>query len=150
MSRKGEAKRRKKKMLRNKELVKRYPWIAPVDWNWNRVKGYSFTMYDDVPIGWRRAFGKIMLEDYREVLIRNNYLREFQWVQVKEKYGTLRLYSNGAPKEVVELETKYDYILEKSKYLCGIRPVYQRLNKIKQVIIYKTNFEFKRIKVKKN
>lgn len=67
-------------------------------------------MYDDIPIGWKRAFGKIMLEDYREVLIRNNYLKEFQWVQVKEKYGTLRLYSNGAPREVLRLESKYDYI----------------------------------------
>jgi hypothetical protein len=97
-------------MLRNKKLVKRYPWIAPVDWNWNRVKGYSFTMYDDVPIGWKRAFGKIMLEEYREVLIRNHYLRNFQWEQVKEKYGTLRLYSNGAPEAVLDLEMKYDYI----------------------------------------
>ncbi len=97
-------------MLRNKKLVKRYPWIAPVDWNWNRIKGYSFTMYDDVPIGWKRAFGKIMLEEYREVLIRNHYLRDFQWEQVKEKYGTLRLYSNGAPEAVLNLESKYDYI----------------------------------------
>ena len=39
MSRKGEAKRRKKKMLRNKELVKRYPWIAPVDWNYSSEQG---------------------------------------------------------------------------------------------------------------
>ena len=110
MNRKGEAKRRKMQMLRNKKLVKRYPWIAPVDWNWNRIKGYSFTMYDDVPIGWKRAFGKIMLEEYREVLIRNHYLRDFQWEQVKEKYGTLRLYSNGAPEAVLNLESKYDYI----------------------------------------
>ena len=110
MNRKGEAKRRKMQILRNKKLVKRYPWIAPVDWNWNRIKGYSFTMYDDVPIGWKRAFGKIMLEEYREVLIRNHYLRDFQWEQVKEKYGTLRLYSNGAPEAVLNLESKYDYI----------------------------------------
>ena len=110
MSRKGEAQRRKSKMIRNKKLVKRYPWIASVDWNWNKVKDYSYTMYDDIPIGWKRAFGKIMLEDYREVLIRNNYLKEFQWVQVKEKYGTLRLYSNGAPGEVLRLESKYDYV----------------------------------------
>ncbi len=67
-------------------------------------------MYDDVPIGWKRAFGKIMLEEYREVLIRNHYLRNFQWEQVKEKYGTLRLYSNGAPEAVLNLESKYDYI----------------------------------------
>ena len=110
MNKKGEAKRRKTQMLRNKKLVKRYPWIAPVDWNWNRIKGYSFTMYDDVPIGWKRAFGKIMLEEYREVLIRNHYLRDFQWEQVKEKYGSLRLYSNGAPEALLDLESKYDYI----------------------------------------
>lgn len=110
MSRKGKAKRRKSEMLRNKKLVKRYPWIAPVDWFGNRVKEYGFTMYDDIPIGWKRAFGKIMLEDYREVLIKNNYNNEFQWIQVKEKYGTLRLYSNGAPEDVLALESKYDYI----------------------------------------
>lgn len=33
MSRKGEAKRRKAEMLRNKKLVKSYPWIAIVDWH---------------------------------------------------------------------------------------------------------------------
>ncbi len=115
MSRKGEAKKRKIKMLRNKKLVKRYPWMTPTDWHGNKIKGYCFTMYDDVPRGWKRAFGKIMLEDYREVLIRNNYLKEFQWVQVKEKYGTLRLYSNAAPMEVLNLESKYDYI---SGYFC--------------------------------
>jgi DNA-directed RNA polymerase subunit RPC12/RpoP len=109
MSRKREAKRRKTKMLRNKKLVKRYPWIAIVDWHRNKVKDYSYTMYDFVPIGWKRAFGKIMLEEYREVLIRNHYLNDFQWIEVKEKYGTLRLYSNGAPGEVLRLESKYDY-----------------------------------------
>lgn len=110
MSRKREAKRRKTKMLRNKKLVKSYPWIAIVDWHRNKVKDYSYTMYDDVPNGWKRAFGKIMLEEYREVLIRNHYLNDFQWMEVKEKYGTLRLYSNGAPREVLKLESKYDYI----------------------------------------
>lgn len=110
MSRKREAKRRKTKMLRNKKLVKRYPWIAIVDWHRNNVKDYSYTMYDDVPNGWKRAFGKIMLEEYREVLIRNHYLNDFQWIEVKEKYGTLRLYSNDAPGEVLRLESKYDYI----------------------------------------
>ena len=115
MSRKGDAKRRKAERLRNKKLIARYPWIRPVDWRLRSIKGYDFTMYDDVPVGWKRAFGKIMLEDYREVLIKNDFLHRFQWVQVKEKYGTLRLYSNGAPKEVLELESKYDYI---SGYIC--------------------------------
>jgi hypothetical protein len=34
MSRKGEAKKRKAEMLRNKKLIERYPWIWPVDWHW--------------------------------------------------------------------------------------------------------------------
>ena len=110
MSRKGEAKRRKTQRLRNKKLIARYPWIRPVGWHYERLKTYNFTMYDDVPRGWKRAFGKIMLEEYRDVLKRHGYLDIFQWVQVKEKYGTLRLYSNAAPKEVLELEQKYDYI----------------------------------------
>ena len=110
MSRKGEAKKRKSERLRNKKLIERYPWIWPVDWHWKRIQSYNFTMYDDVPTGWKRAFGKIMLEEYREVLIRNNYLDQFQWIQVKEKYGTLRLYSNAAPREVLDLESKYDHI----------------------------------------
>ena len=119
MSRKGEAKRRKAERLRNKKLIARYPWIRPVDWHWQRIKGYAFTMYDDVPKGWKRAFGKIMLEDYREVLIKHGFLDEFQWVQVKEKYGTLRLYSNAAPEEIYELEHKYDYISGHICIKCG-------------------------------
>lgn len=115
MSRKGEAKKRKAERLRNKKLIDRYPWISPVNWHWKRIPSYDFTMYDDVPKGWKRAFGKIMLEEYREALIRCNYLDKFQWIQVKEKYGTLRLYSNAAPKEVSDLESKYDHI---SGYFC--------------------------------
>ena len=86
-----------------------------MDWHWKGIPSYDFTMYDDVPTGWKRAFGKIMLEEYREVLIRHNYLDQFQWIQVKEKYGTLRLYSNAAPREVSDLESKYDHI---SGYFC--------------------------------
>ena len=59
MSRKGEAKKRKAERLRNKKLIERYPWISPVDWHWKRIPSYDFTMYDDVPKGWKRAFGKI-------------------------------------------------------------------------------------------
>ena len=115
MSRKGQAKKRKTRILRNKKLIERYPWIRPVGWHFERLKTYSYTMYDDIPVGWKRAFGKIMLEEYRDVLIRHKYLDKFQWIQVKEKYGTLRLYSNAAPEEVLELESKYDYI---SGYIC--------------------------------
>ena len=100
MTRKGKSKRRKAVRLRNKKLIARYPWIRPVGWHFERLKTYDFTMYDDVPKGWKRAFGKLMLEEYRDVLIRHGILDDFQWVQVKEKYGTLRLYSNAAPKEV--------------------------------------------------
>ena len=55
MGRKAEAKRRKAERLRNKKMVARYPWIQAVDWNGNRTKTYDYTMYDEVPIGWKRA-----------------------------------------------------------------------------------------------
>ncbi|MBQ7636000.1 MAG: hypothetical protein IJS80_01710, partial [Lachnospiraceae bacterium] len=85
MSKKGEAKKRKVERLRNKKLIERYPWIRPVGWRGERLKSYDFTMYDDVPPGWKRAFGKIMLEEYRTALIKNRFLQEFQRIQVKEK-----------------------------------------------------------------
>lgn len=110
MTRKGKAKKRKAIMLKNKKMIERYPWIRPVGWRFEKLKTYSFTMYDEIPPGWKRAFGKIMLEEYRDELIKHDYLDKFQWVEVKEKYGTLRLYSNAVPREMPDLESKYDYI----------------------------------------
>lgn len=107
----------------NKELVETYPFLMP----YNRWTGlppedydYAYTELDDMPDGWRKAFGIQMCDEIKECLItaeknRNetpeerkkftewyasnapedapdDYLHIWKFTQIKEKYGTLRLY----------------------------------------------------------
>lgn len=126
---KKELKRRKRIIIKNKKLIKRYPWLIDEVYfynlypkskkKWFRKHKYDYTEYDNVSKGWKRAFGDIMLEEYREVLKKHNYLYKFHWDQVKEKYGTLRLYGNFSSKELLQLESKYDYISQHICYFCG-------------------------------
>lgn len=90
----------------NKELCDRYPFLIP----WNRFSGkliteakdggywpgepdkvpeydYEYTELDDLPDGWRVAFGDQMCEEIREALIEDGDLDRYRVVQVKEKYG---------------------------------------------------------------
>lgn len=102
----------------NKELVERYPFLLPRNvWTDNIIPDYNyeFTEYDNIATGWRIAFGKFLLEDLREALVKTNYLDEFRFTQIKEKYGSLRLYCNGAPEEVYDVLQKYEFI---SEYIC--------------------------------
>ena len=89
---------RHRRIRENKELCERYPFLIP----WNRWSGdpvpdydYSYTELDNMPEGWRRAFGLRMCEDLRNALIDDNDLYRWRIVQLKEKYGELRLYDNG-------------------------------------------------------
>lgn len=92
----------------NKRLCDRYPFLVP----WNRWSGklitdcaagetgfwpgdpdkipeyeYEYTELDDMPNGWRDAFGKQMCEEIREALIEDGDLDRWRIVQLKEKYG---------------------------------------------------------------
>lgn len=119
-------KRQKKKQikLKNKKLCKRYPFLAVCDW-WTGepIKGYSFTYLDDMPKGWRKAFGKHMCEEIRTVLIKGNYLYEYRVVQIKEKYGALRWYDGGAPTsiyyELQDIIDKYEELSARTCICCG-------------------------------
>ena len=107
---------RRRKIRENKELCLRYPFLIP----WNRWSGksiidcsggergywpgdpdtipdynFEYTELDSMPDGWRRAFGLRMCEDLRNALIDDNDLYRWRIVQLKEKYGELRLYDNG-------------------------------------------------------
>ena len=73
----------------NKELCKRYPFLQITDcWTGQPYEDedYSSTWLDDMPDGWRKAFGKEMLEEIREELIRCDYLNEYRIMQIKEKF----------------------------------------------------------------
>ena len=104
--------------MRNKKLISRYPFLLPRNaWTGKVVKDYDFTWtdYDCIPKGWRIAFGKLLLEDLRDACLKTNWLDKLQFVQIKEKYASLRMYTNGAPQEVHDVIDKYEFI---SHFIC--------------------------------
>lgn len=58
-----------------------YPWLTEED-SWA----------DEIPIGWRDSFFESMCDDLIAAL--GNYINEFEIIQLKEKYGSMRLYWN--------------------------------------------------------
>lgn len=91
---------------------KKYPWL-----NINKV---DFNILDEMPIGWRIAFGDMMVEEIDQQLkkegddVRNNY----QVFQIKEKFGELRWYDNGSA-EIDRIISKYSVISANVCVYCG-------------------------------
>jgi len=117
---------RKKKQIkmRNKRLCKRYPFIIPRDWTGKVIRNkYYWTLLDDMPVGWRNAFGEQMCEELRTVLIKGNYLYDYRVVQVKSKWAELRWYDEGAPssiyRELQDVIDKYTELSRKTCICCG-------------------------------
>jgi hypothetical protein len=98
--------------MTNKELIERYPFLIPRNvWSGKIVENYDYDnpdyiLLDDMPDGWRKAFGEQMCEEIREELIKAQerdpeggyddgdkvvpYLQGYYPIQIKEKYGQLR------------------------------------------------------------
>lgn len=108
-----------KERKRNKEFCKKYPFMIPRDITgkpyWLR-KPYDFV--ETFGIGWNKAFGKQLCEELREELIKSNYLYQFRFYQIKEKYGQLRIYHNGN-REIDHIIDCYSTLSENICYRCG-------------------------------
>ena len=120
--------KKKKIKQRNKYLCKRYPFLIPYHYwtgkcmwenkhSWYYTPKYSYTELDDMPDGWRKAFGIQMCEELREELIKFNYLNKYRITQIKEKYGELRWYDNGIPigSKIYDIINKYSKL---STHIC--------------------------------
>ena len=112
----------------NKLLCEKYQFLIP----WNRMSGelltesdpeydYGFTELDDMPEGWAKAFGLQMCEDLKDALVECNDLGRWRIVQLKEKYGGLRLYDNGykTGSRIPEVIKKYEDMSYKTCIICG-------------------------------
>ena len=94
----------------NKLMIESFPFLMPHNrWTDKIPENFDYTyneMYS-MPYGWAKAFGYEMLCEIRQALIEANYLEEYRIMDIKEKYGTLRWYDSGAPKQVFEIIIKY-------------------------------------------
>lgn len=116
----------KTKRIKNKKILKKYPFLAPVDWYGHKMSHkqhkYNFTMLNDIPRGWKNLFLQFC-EDIKPILIKGDYLDKYYFVQLKEKYGILTIYDNGVPssiyEEVSRLISDYEIISENVCIDCG-------------------------------
>ena len=110
--------------LHNWLLCGKYPFLIPrYDWRGEIIEDYDYTStyLDDIPVGWKIAFGEMMCEEIKQELVRCNYLDEFRIIQAKEKFGQARIYTNGEPIDckVQEIIDKYSVLSENICIICG-------------------------------
>ena len=108
----------------NKKLVEKYPFLRLSDeWTGDHFDDddFAYTWLDDMPYGWRKAFGEQMCDEIKEELIRCNYLDKYRIIQIKEKFGGLRWYDTGVPDgcKVWDIIRKYEKISATTCIGCG-------------------------------
>ena len=113
----------------NKDLVKRWPFlVSKIDyWTGKSIPeeelDYESTWWDEIPVGWAKAFGEQMCDELLEILNKADYVDEYQIVQIKEKFGGLRWYDNGVPDivwdEYKDWLDKYEELSFKTCIFCG-------------------------------
>lgn len=77
-----------------------------------------------MPDGWFNRFGKEFIKDLEDVLTAND-ITDFQIYDVKEKFGSLRMYSN-APEEWDDHMEAWEDISERTCIVCGKFPVFTK------------------------
>jgi len=103
-------------------LCKRYPFLKPRNrWTGKVVDDYdySFTELDDMPTGWRKAFGLKMCEEIRKQLTKEGNLYTYEIMQIKEKFGSLRWYDNYSTRAIQNIIDKYEEISKVTCINCG-------------------------------
>ena len=109
-----------------KELIDKYPFLLPRNvWTDKEIEDYDYSwclFKNEIPDGWWDRWGLIYLDDLKEVLEKYDFLDKFRFSQVKEKFGGLRAYNNGAPEEWFSHEYAWEYISEHTCVKCGKFP----------------------------
>ena len=107
---------------RNKRLINKYPWLAPISWRTGKRienKRYDYiSLWDEIPQGWINTFGHLMCDEIEEELEKNGAEHKVYVEQAKEKYGGLRLYM-ATPGKVDRIISKYERISENVCIRCG-------------------------------
>lgn len=106
----------------NQQLILRYPWLLPRHHKTGKVFSdydFTWTLLDDMPDGWRAAFGEEMCGKIQKLLEKTDYVNKYEVLEIKEKYGSLRWYDNGCPREIYdEMEDIRWGYEEKSTHIC--------------------------------
>ena len=106
----------------NKKLTDEFPFLLPRNVFTDELLDnydYSYTLLDEMPSGWKKSFGLKMCNELKKVLIETNCLDTFRIHQIKEKYGTLRIYSNFTNDKLENVIGKYEDLSASTCLYCG-------------------------------
>lgn len=126
----------------NRKLCEKYPFLIPRNrWSGMRITeaqggGYwpgspekipeydwERTELDEMPDGWRKAFGEQLCEELKQELLSaggQEALDNYMIIQIKEKFGYLRWYDNGCTERwFSEILPKYENLSERTCIHCG-------------------------------
>lgn len=106
----------------NRALVRQFPFLLPRNaWTGEVASDYdySYTELDAMPDGWRKAFGMQLCQELSEALQEADFLEQYRILQIKEKYGALCWYDNGAPEAAQKILAKYEALSMKTCIRCG-------------------------------
>lgn len=108
----------------NKQLIEKYPWLLPRNVWTDKIPedyDYSYTLLDEFPTGWHIAFGKQMCADVQRELdkLKPETAADFRVVQIKEKFGSLRFYTNWVTEGIDEVIRQYENLSERTCIHCG-------------------------------
>lgn len=112
----------------NDDLVARYPFLESRNvWDDRPPEDNLHTWLDDMPDGWRIRFGNEMCEEIKQALLDGNgeeALNGYRLHQVKEKYGSLRVYSNWTTEPLEDIISHYEDLSWHTCIQCGEPSVY--------------------------
>ena len=106
----------------NRKLVEVYPYLlprnvftdnVPEDYDYSYIRGQH-----ELPEGWLRLFF-LYCKAIRPILVGADYLDKFRFSQIKEKYGSMRIYNFGYPEGMEDLEWLYTGYSEFVCQRCG-------------------------------
>lgn len=112
-----ERKKEKAIKLKNKKLVKKYPWLALKDW-YSRKIDYAYIHWGCTQ-GWDRAYGDMYLKELGKAVERCGCKHSFQIYEIKEKFGQHRVYCDIPSQEVADIVDKYEKLSENICVGCG-------------------------------
>ena len=83
------------------------------------VYDYEYTELDDLPDGWREAFGEKMCEEIQAELDKNDPAGEIYIIQLKEKWGRMEMYMSSYTSNLPDIIEKYGDKSENTCIGCG-------------------------------
>lgn len=117
---KKHRRRKKAEQMKNRRLIKKYPWLMPRGWNDKKFDDYDYTYTVwRLPGGWDKAFGDMMLEELGAEVHQQRLDQVFRIDQIKEKYGELRVYVNAYNGDIDNIINKYTTLSRNICIGCG-------------------------------